>query len=102
MSYNLTLNSQITPKSNMADLYDVLPIAVNPGGIVDKENMVVKPFVGVYFPAELLDKMKWSKDTRLTLSVEKDGVKIFQSAADREDYFTTTRGLTYEPIDEEL
>lgn len=86
----------------MPDLYDVLPIAVNLGGIVDKENNVVKPFVGVYFPTELLDKMKWDKKTRLTLSVEKDSVKIFKSDNDREDYFITTRELIYEPIDEDL
>ena len=86
----------------MPDYYDVLPIPVTLGGIYDKENNVVKPFVGVYFPAELLDKMGWKKETQLTLSVEKDCVKIFMAAADREDYFITTRELIYEPVGEEL
>ncbi len=86
----------------MPDYYDVLPIPVTLGGIYDKENNVVKPFVGVYFPAELLEKMKWTKETQLTLSVEKDCVKIFQAAPGREDYFITTRELIYEPVEDDL
>lgn len=86
----------------MPDYYDVLPIPVTLGGIYDKDKNVVKPFVGVYFPAELLEKMKWTKETRLTLSVEKDCVKIFQAEPGREDYFIKTRELTYEPVEDDL
>lgn len=55
-----------------ADNYDVLPLPVRLGNIKDREDNLLMPFVSVYFPVELMEKMKWTKETRLTLSVEKD------------------------------
>ena len=48
--------------------YDVLPMPVNLFGEYEKFDEDVKPFVGVYFPAELLARMNWTRKTRLTIS----------------------------------
>ena len=83
----------------MSDHYDVLPIPVHLGGIVDKKTNVVKPLVGIYFPAELLKKMKWTKESRLTLAVEKDGLRIFRDES-REPFIYDVNELVYE-LDED-
>lgn len=85
----------------MSDDYDVLPLPTHIGGIINKHSDLIKPFVGVYFPQELLDKMKWSKGDRLTLRVQKDGLKIFKDEADREPFFYDTHELIYEDIEYE-
>lgn len=41
----------------MSDDYDVLPLPVKLGEIRNKHDNLIKPFVGVYFPVELLEKM---------------------------------------------
>lgn len=83
-----------------SDNYDVLPIPVHIGSIIDKETNIIKPFVGIYFPAELLKKMKWNKETRLTLSVEKDCLKIVRDET-RDEFIYDTNELMYIPIEEE-
>lgn len=83
----------------MSDNYDVLPLPVTLGSIRDKESQVIKPFVGVYFPVELLDKMNWTKDTRLTLTVEKEGLRIFADE-NREPFIFDTNELIYEIDDD--
>lgn len=49
------------------DQYDVLPLPVNLFGEVEKLDENIKPFVGVYFPAELLARMNWTRKTPLTI-----------------------------------
>ena len=82
----------------MSDNYAVLPISTHLGEIRDKENNELKPFVAIYFPDEILKKMKWTRETNLLLSVEKDCLKIVKAGSDREDdYFVLLGELTYEP-----
>jgi hypothetical protein len=50
--------------------YDVLPLPVNLFGKVEKLDQEIKPFVIVYFPAELLAKMNWTRKTRLSISID--------------------------------
>lgn len=50
--------------------YDVLPLPVNLFGEYEKFDEDIKPFVGIYFPAELLAKMQWTRKTPLTISVD--------------------------------
>ena len=63
------------------DQYDVLPLPVNlfeqPGNQVN-----LKPFVAVYFPAELLEKMRWNRKTPLSLLI--DGETLLISKKDLE------------------
>ena len=81
----------------MSDNYAVLPISTHLGEIRDKENNQLKPFVAIYFPDELMEKMKWTKETNLILSVEKDCLKIKSLGDDREDnYFRLPGELVYE------
>ena len=75
----------------MPDHYDVLPIPVSFSGIVDKAGQVIKPFIGIYFPAELLIKIKWNAGTGLTLSVEEEDLKISRTADGHADYFSDIR-----------
>ena len=84
----------------MSDIYDVLPLPTHLGAIRDKESNLLKPFVAVYFPDEILNKMKWSRETRLILSVEKGFLKIEKVEDDRETFFFETNELTYEPFDD--
>lgn len=81
------------------DNYDVLPLPVHLGSIRNKHDNLIKPFVGVYFPVELLNKMGWAKDTKLTLTVEKDVLKIYKAEDGREEFFFTNE-LIYQ-IDED-
>jgi hypothetical protein len=53
-----------------SDNYDVLPLPVNLFGEYEKLDEGVKPFVGVYFPAELLARMNWTRKTPLSISVD--------------------------------
>jgi hypothetical protein len=85
----------------MSDNYDVLPLPVHLGNILDKNNNRIKPFVGIYFPVELLNKMGWTKDTRLQMSVEKGFLKIFQTDADQEEFSFDFNELTYVPLEDE-
>lgn len=84
----------------MSDLYDVLPIPTHLGSIIDKETQIIKPFVGIYFPAELLAKMKWTKDTRLSLAVEKDGLRIYADES-RDPFIYDVNELVYVPVEDE-
>jgi hypothetical protein len=61
--------------------YDVLPLPVNIFRQLEDEAEV-KPFVAVYFPAELLDRMKWTRKTPLNLIV--DGETLIISKKDLE------------------
>jgi hypothetical protein len=72
------------------------------GGIIDKHNNIVKPFIAAYFPDELLTKMGWNKRTRLELTVEKGYLKIIKSESDdpAELYFDLGE-LTYVPLEDE-
>jgi hypothetical protein len=58
------------------DSYDVLPLPVNLFGEVEKTDEDIKPFVGVYFPAELLARMNWTRKTPLEISVDGDCLLI--------------------------
>ena len=82
----------------LGDTYEVLPLPVKIGDEIRKQNPHFKPFIAVYFPDELLYEMKWSKDTRLKLVIEKDGLKIKPSDAGEEFY---TNELIYVPLDED-
>lgn len=66
------------------DNYDVLPLPVHLGGIIDREKNEIKPFVGIYFPVELLEKMGWTNKTYLQLSVEDGFLKIFAPFEEKE------------------
>lgn len=84
-----------------SDKYEVLPLPTHIGGIIDKNNNIVKPFIAAYFPDELLIKMGWDKKTRLELAVEKGFLKIFKSDSDPEELFYTTNELSYLPLEDE-
>lgn len=85
-----------------SELYDVLPLPVTLGNIIDKNNNRLKPFVGIYFPVELLDKMKWSKDTRLILTIEKGYLKIVErEGAAEADLLFDLNELRYVPLEED-
>lgn len=83
-----------------SDKYDVLTLPVHLGSILDKNDNRLKPFIGIYFPVELLIKMGWTKDTHLQLSVEKDFLKICKSDTHPEELFFDLNELTYEPLEE--
>lgn len=83
----------------MSENYDVLPLPTHIGSVIDKQNNRLKPFVAVYFPVEILNKMKWDRKARLTLSIEKGHLKIYQNDSG-EEYFTNE--LVYEPIEDEF
>ena len=84
----------------MSDIYDVLPIPTTIGKVINKQNNRLKPFVAVYFPKEILDKMHWDKKTRLTLSVEKNFLKISKNESREEECFTDE--LVYVPLEDEI
>jgi hypothetical protein len=58
------------------DNYDVLPLPVNLFGEVEKLDENIKPFVGVYFPAELLARMNWTRKTPLEISIDGECLMI--------------------------
>jgi hypothetical protein len=66
------------------EIYDVLPLPVHLGGIIDREHHEIKPFIGIYVPIELLEKMGWTDKTPLTLSVEDGYLKIFNHFEEEE------------------
>ena len=85
-----------------SDKYDVLPIPTHLGSVVDKKENRIKPFIGIYFPAELLEKMKWTENTQLTLAVENGFLKIYQDKEREEIFIYDEPGeLVYVPIGEE-
>ncbi|HRH44675.1 MAG TPA: hypothetical protein PKY82_23765 [Pyrinomonadaceae bacterium] len=55
----------------------------------------MKPYVAIYFPDEILQKLKWTRETRLKLSIEKGYLKIEKSDSDEPLYFDFN-DLTYE------
>lgn len=62
-------------KDEGSDNFDVLPLSVNIFRHLEDEAEV-KPFVAVYFPAELLDRMKWNRKTPLTLIIDGENLVI--------------------------
>jgi hypothetical protein len=53
------------------------------GGIIDRDQNEIKPFVGIYFPVELLEKMGWTSKTYLVLTVEDGFLKIHEPFEER-------------------
>lgn len=74
---------------------------VHLGAIKDRENNSIKPFVGVYFPVELLQKMGWTEKTNLVLSVEKGFLKI-EKSDNPETIVYDINELVYEPFEDDL
>jgi hypothetical protein len=58
-----------------AESYDVLLLPVNIFRQLEDEAEV-KPFVAVYFPAELLDRLNWTRKTPLNLSIDGETLVI--------------------------
>lgn len=83
-----------------SDIYNVLSLPVHIGAIKDREQNSIKPFVGVYFPVELLQKMGWNEKSKLKLSVEKGFLKIEKAGEDEPEFYPDLGELTYEPFDE--
>jgi hypothetical protein len=81
------------------DIYDVLPLPVKISDEIRKQNPHFKPFVAVYFPAEMLAEMKWTDNMKLHLTIEKDGLKITANEPGIENF--TTNELVYVPLDED-
>lgn len=54
---------------NNSDSYDVLPLPINIFNHLEAEAEV-KPFIAVYFPADLLERMHWNKKTPLNLIID--------------------------------
>ena len=84
----------------LKDVYIVLPLPVHLGAIKDREENPIKPFVGVYFPIELLTKMGWTEKTKLKLSVEKGFLKIEKAGNDEEEFYVDFNELRYEPLED--
>lgn len=63
------------------DSYDVLPLPINIFRHLENEAEV-KPFIAVYFPADLLERMNWNRKTPLNLIV--DGETLIISKKDLE------------------
>lgn len=80
-----------------SDIYSVLPLPVHLGAIKDRQLNSIKPFVGVYFPVELLEKMGWTEKSKLKLSVEKGFLKIEKAGNDEEEFYFDINELKYEP-----
>lgn len=79
------------------DKYDVLPLSYSIG--IQKDDLPIKPIVPIYFPTSLLEKVGWTKEDRLVLSVEKGFLKIEKAGSDVEPFFYDIKELTFEPID---
>lgn len=75
-----------------SETFEVLPLSVNIFRDLEDEAEV-KPFVAVYFPAELLEKMNWTRKTPLTLSI--DGVNLVISKKELEYEFEPEEEPTY-------
>ncbi len=60
------------------ETYDVLPFPVQIFGVLDRNNLPVEHFVGVYFPVDLMEKMNWKSETELVLSVDKGFLTIYK------------------------
>lgn len=60
---------------NDPDHFDVLPLPVNIFRHLEDEAEV-KPFVAVYFPAALLERMNWTRKTPLQITIDGEVLMI--------------------------
>jgi hypothetical protein len=61
---------------NESEVYEVLPLPVNIFSQIEQSADEIKPFIAVYFPADLLSKMKWTKKTLLIVTIDGDNLVI--------------------------
>ncbi|HQU83883.1 MAG TPA: hypothetical protein PKY59_12185 [Pyrinomonadaceae bacterium] len=53
-----------------SEVYEVLPLSVNIFNQIETSADEIKPFIAVYFPADLLSQMNWTKKTPLIVTID--------------------------------
>lgn len=78
----------------MSEAFDVKILSTKPvGEVYDKLHGYAKPFLSVYFPEEILNKLGWDINTKIMAVVEKGTMTIIKNEDDQELLYTNE--LTY-------